>query len=81
MNSGHPQGWCNDKGGGRPLSHREQQVLTLVAEGLLDKEVAERLLLSPKTVSAHLCRIRNKLDLHRRVELARYAYHNGYVKA
>jgi DNA-binding CsgD family transcriptional regulator len=47
--------------GGETLSHREREVLALVAEGLSDPEIAERLHISPHTVHRHLANIRTKL--------------------
>ncbi|RMF42123.1 MAG: DNA-binding response regulator [Anaerolineae bacterium] len=61
------------------LSEREKQVLTLVAEGLTTPEIAERLELSPKTVSRHRERIMNKLNLHSAAALVRYAIRVGLV--
>jgi DNA-binding CsgD family transcriptional regulator len=43
------------------LSPREQEVLALVARGLSDREIAERLILSPHTVHRHVANIRQKL--------------------
>ncbi|MER7499814.1 ATP-binding protein [Nonomuraea pusilla] len=53
------------------LSSREQQIATLAGSGLTNREIAQRLYLSPKTVEAHLARIFVKLDVRSRVELAR----------
>ena len=46
------------------LSSREKQVLELVAVGQTTPQIADRLALSPKTVSRHRERIMNKLDMH-----------------
>lgn len=61
------------------LSERERQVLALVAEGLTDKEVAERLFISASTVRSHLDRIGEKTGLRRRTELTRLAVDLGIV--
>jgi LuxR family maltose regulon positive regulatory protein len=54
------------------FTHREIDVLTLMAERLRDKEIAERLVLSPLTVKKHSQRIFLKLDVHnRRAAVAR----------
>jgi DNA-binding CsgD family transcriptional regulator len=53
-----------------PLSAREFEVATLVSDGLTDREVAARLVLAPKTVSAHVEHILTKLGACRRAEIA-----------
>ncbi|MGI5491256.1 helix-turn-helix domain-containing protein [Microtetraspora malaysiensis] len=53
------------------LSERERQIATLAGSGLTNREIAQRLYLSPKTVEAHLARIFAKLDVRSRVELTR----------
>jgi len=55
------------------LTPRQQQVLTLVASGASDIEIAARLSLSPRTVQNHLAAIRAKTGIHRRSELAAWA--------
>jgi DNA-binding NarL/FixJ family response regulator len=55
------------------LTATEHEVLRLVAQGLTDKQIAERIYVSPRTVQNHLARIRDKTDLRRRSELARWA--------
>jgi DNA-binding NarL/FixJ family response regulator len=58
----------------RPLlADREQEVLRLVADGHTDKEISERLYISPRTVQNHLTHIRRKTGLRRRPELTRWA--------
>lgn len=61
------------------LSPREQEVLRLLAEGLSNKEVADKLFISPKTVEHHRSNIMSKLDVHNMVELVRYAARLGLV--
>ncbi|HTW97374.1 MAG TPA: helix-turn-helix transcriptional regulator [Acidimicrobiales bacterium] len=56
-----------------PLSQREQELLTLVAEGLTDSQIAERLFISVHTVGSHLDRIRAKTGCRRRADLTRLA--------
>lgn len=60
-----------------PLSDREIEVVQLVAAGMTNAEVAERLYLSRRTVDAHLRRIYDKLDLGSRTEVVRYAMEHG----
>lgn len=61
------------------LTAREVDVLRLVAHGLSDKDVAERLVLSPRTVNAHLTSIYSKLDVNSRVAATRFAIENKLV--
>jgi DNA-binding NarL/FixJ family response regulator len=60
-------------GDGRLLSERERAVLRLVAEGLTDREIGEKLHISPRTVQHHLAAIRLRTGLRRRSELVRWA--------
>ena len=63
---------------GRPrLTEREKEVLRLIAEGKSSKEIAEMLCLSVKTVMAHRTNIMEKLDIHSRTELVKYAIRQG----
>ena len=61
------------------LSTREREVLRLVAEGLGDAEIAERLVLSPHTVHRHVANIRRKLGLHSRAAAAVAASRAGLL--
>ncbi len=61
------------------LSARELEVLRLVAEGLSDAEIAERLVLSPHTVHRHVANIRTKLGLASRAAAAAHAARLGLV--
>lgn len=54
------------------LSERESQVLSLIAEGKTNKEIASELFIAVNTVKAHISNIMSKLGLHSRVELAAY---------
>ncbi|MHB1243420.1 MAG: response regulator transcription factor, partial [Gaiellaceae bacterium] len=56
------------------LSRRELEVLTLLAEGLRQPEIAARLVISPKTVGTHIERILGKLDAHSRAQAVAIAY-------
>ncbi len=55
------------------LNERELQVLDLIAEGLTNREIAQRLVVSPKTVGAHVEHILTKLGAARRAEIAAWA--------
>jgi DNA-binding response OmpR family regulator len=59
---------------GAGLSHRELEVLALLAEGLRQAEIAQRLVISPKTVAKHIERILGKLDAHSRAQAVAIAY-------
>jgi pSer/pThr/pTyr-binding forkhead associated (FHA) protein len=61
------------------LSEREIQVLALIASGLTDREIGERLFVSASTVRSHLDRIGVKTGLRRRAELTRLAVDLGIV--
>lgn len=62
-----------------PLSERELGVLRLVAMGLSNNEIAERLAISERTVGAHISRILDKLNLANRTQAALYALREGLV--
>ena len=62
------------------LTDREKQVLKLVAEGRSNKEVAELLDISVKTAMSHRERIMEKLDLHSRTDLIRFALRQGVIR-
>lgn len=59
------------------LTKREREVLTLISEGLKNKEIAERLFISEWTVRHHVTSIFSKLGVSDRVELILYAYRQG----
>jgi len=61
------------------LTPREQEVLTLIAEGYSNNEIADRLGISAKTVDRHRENIMAKLDMHNRVELVKYAIKKGLI--
>jgi DNA-binding NarL/FixJ family response regulator len=62
------------------LTERENEVLQLIAKGMSSKEIAERLVISVKTVRRHRANLLGKLGLHDRVALTRYAIRNDIVK-
>jgi DNA-binding NarL/FixJ family response regulator len=61
------------------LSDREMEVLKLLAEGSTNREIAELLRLSVKTVTSHRSSIMEKLDIHNRTELVKFAIRAGLV--
>jgi DNA-binding CsgD family transcriptional regulator len=64
-------------GGLAPLSTRERELVTLVARGRTDAQVAAELYLSVNTVRSHLDRIRDKTGCRRRADLTRLALQAG----
>jgi DNA-binding NarL/FixJ family response regulator len=62
---------------GPRLTERETEVLRLVAKGLTARQIADRLVLSHRTVENHVQSTLRKLQLHNRVELARYVIEHG----
>jgi len=63
-----------------PLTEREVEVLQLVAQGLSNDDIAERLVVSERTVRTHVSHILNKLHLANRTQMALYAVREGIAK-
>jgi len=61
------------------LTAREREILKLIAEGHTSREIAEMLFISLKTVQGHRAKIMEKLDIHNRTELIKYAMRKGLV--
>ncbi|MBI5206417.1 MAG: response regulator transcription factor [Candidatus Firestonebacteria bacterium] len=55
------------------LSDREKEILKLIASGLTNKEISNKLFISVKTVETHRTRIMEKLDIHNTASLVKYA--------
>lgn len=64
---------------GKPLSEREIQVISLVANGYTNKEIANQLAISVKTVESHKANSMQKLDLKSRAEIVDYARFRGWI--
>ena len=62
------------------LSEREREVMALVAEGLTNHEIAERLVVSPLTAKTHVSRAMVKLGARDRIQLVVFAYQSGLVR-
>lgn len=62
------------------LTDRENEILKLVAAGYTCREIAETLVISTKTVETHKANLMDKLDLHKRAELVRYAIQKGILQ-
>jgi DNA-binding NarL/FixJ family response regulator len=67
--------------GVRTLTDREREIVGLVAEGLSNDDIAERLFLSPATVRTHVSRAMMKLDARDRAQLVVFAYQSGLAGA
>jgi DNA-binding NarL/FixJ family response regulator len=67
----------SDEGMTPRLTERETEILRLVAKGLGSRQIAERLVISHRTVQNHVQNVLNKLQLHNRVELTRYVIEQG----
>ncbi len=61
------------------LTAREREVLKLIAEGHTNQVIAEKLVISPSTVQTHRSRIMQRLNLHSRAELIKYAMRKGLL--
>ena len=62
------------------LTDREREILVLIAEGHTNAQIADRLFISVKTVQTHRAHIMEKLDLHDRSLLVRYAVRKGLIQ-
>jgi two-component system response regulator NreC len=62
------------------LSLRERQVLEMIAQGISNQEIGQRLTLSHKTIARHRERIMKKLNMHSRTELVKFAIRTGLVQ-
>jgi DNA-binding NarL/FixJ family response regulator len=62
------------------LTEREREVMALVAEGLTNDEIAERLYVSPMTAKTHVSRAMTKLGARDRAQLVVFAYESGLVR-
>ncbi|WP_338553043.1 response regulator transcription factor [Paenibacillus sp. KS-LC4] len=63
-----------------PLTAREQEILRCVAQGAGNRDIASMLMISEHTVKNHLKNILQKLHLDNRVQLAKYAFEQGYLR-
>jgi len=62
------------------LTPRERQVLQMAAQGMSNPEIAERLMLSVRTVEMHRAHLLKKLNLNNQTELVRFALKNGFLE-
>jgi len=68
-----------DKDGYQQLTDREREVLKLVVEGYTARQIADMLVVSPKTVEWYKSSLMNKLGIHNRMDLIRFAIRKGVV--
>ena len=73
----HPRG--DGKSQGQPLTPREEEVLRQIAKGYSNKEIAGQLSVSVKTVETHKARASEKLKVHSRAGIVRYAMQQGWM--
>ncbi len=64
-----------------PLTAREKEVLSFIAEGLNNQQIADKLFISPRTVDTHRTNIMQKLDIHDAAKLVRFAIDRGYSRS
>jgi len=62
------------------LTNREKQVLKLIAEGHTNKQIADMLYMSVKTVMGHRTHLMEKLSIHSRTELVKFAIQKGLIE-
>ena len=74
-----PQVKRTDPGIGQDLTRREREILELVAQGLSNQAIADRLVVSLHTVRNHVQSVLTKLHAHSKAEAARVARHEGLV--
>jgi len=77
--SGYLRGGTNETPAWELLNPREREVLKLIAEGYKNREIAEYLSLSVKTIEKHRTNLMRKLDLHSVSEVTTYAIANGLL--
>lgn len=63
----------------RQLTEREREVLKLLAEGYTTQEIADMLVITPKTVEGHKTNLMAKLGIHNRIDLVKYALRKGII--
>ena len=61
------------------LTHREREVLSLLAAGHTDRKIAESLIISPRTVNRHICNIFGKLEVPSRAAAAAHGVRRGLI--
>lgn len=72
--------WQNKKEINKEITNREIEVIKLLSEGYIVKEIASKLNISPRTVETHKANILEKLGFSRTIDLIKYAIKNGIVE-
>jgi DNA-binding NarL/FixJ family response regulator len=67
--------------GDRGVTPREREVLALLAAGLNRSEIAERLVISPRTVGSHIQHLLRKFDVHSQAQMVAAAYRDGLIES
>jgi two-component system, NarL family, response regulator NreC len=75
-----PQPQVNQEEQNEPLTPRETEVLKLIVEGCTNRQIGQELNISIRTVEGHRANIADKLGIHSRVELVRYARQHGLIE-
>lgn len=78
--SPHFRDCCEQMERYQPLSDREHEILKLIAEGLMTKDIADRLFVSPNTIEFHRKRIMRKLGVTNMAQLVKEGIAKGYIK-
>jgi DNA-binding NarL/FixJ family response regulator len=65
---------------GDRLTKREQEILRVMTEGFANREIADKLFLSPSTINTHRTNLTRKLNIYDTAGLVRFAISEGYVK-
>jgi DNA-binding NarL/FixJ family response regulator len=77
--NGHGNGHSNGNGDDSGLSPRERQILTLLAEGRTQRQIADELVISSKTVATHIQHVLSKLGVNTRAQAVSVAFRRGLV--
>jgi LuxR family maltose regulon positive regulatory protein len=74
-----PSSKAGDNSLDESLTERETEILSLLSKGLKNREIAEKIFLSPTTIKKHIYNIYQKLDVHSRIEVVTKARENGII--
>lgn len=74
------ENWWINRANSMMLTPRELEILELIAEGISNREISEKLFLSLHTIKNHIHKILHKLQVHRRADAVKYAYEKQWLK-